>query len=171
MKRCKLLLIWFLVKAHFYIIFCIIEFYCLSWILIRMYATDVMNLAWNIETYFQVTNTLHFLGECFLTFKPENRTDNTCTSSMYSSPRGYDLSHTHGFRILSKLSVPVFPLYLKTLTDVPKWRPAHCPGRSRLRFTMESLEFFIDLIRPATLWPWGRLSLWQKWASGMFLGG
>jgi len=87
----------------------------------------------------------------FLTFKPENRTDNTCTSSMYSSPRGYDFGHKHGFRILSKLSVPVFPLYLKTLTSVPKWRPAHCPGRSRLRFTMESLEFFVDLILLATL--------------------
>jgi hypothetical protein len=27
-------------------------------------------------------------------------------------------------------------------------------GRSRVRFTMVSLEFFIDIILPATLWPW-----------------
>jgi hypothetical protein len=28
-------------------------------------------------------------------------------------------------------------------------------GRSRVRFPIVSLEFFIDIILPAALWPWG----------------
>jgi len=36
---------------------------------------------------------------------------------------------------------------------------------------MVSLEIFIDIILPITLWPWGWLSLQQKWIPGTFPGG
>ena len=51
------------------------------------------------------------------------------------------------------------------------WGTALQTERSRVWLTMGSLEFCIDLILPAALWSWGRLSLWQKWVPWSFVGG
>jgi len=48
---------------------------------------------------------------------------------------------------------------------------ANQPRYKRVWFPMVPLEFFIDIILSAAVWLWGRLSLWQKWVSGIFLGG
>ena len=48
------------------------------------------------------------------------------------------------------------------------WSTATQAGMSLVRFSMLSLEFFIYIILPATLWPWGRLSPYHKWVPGIF---
>jgi len=39
------------------------------------------------------------------------------------------------------------------------WRPLLQAGRSQIWFSIVTLEFFINIIVPAALWPWGWLSL------------
>jgi hypothetical protein len=43
-------------------------------------------------------------------------------------------------------------------------------GRLWVQYPIVSLEFFIDVIFPSALWPWDRLSLFQKWVPGIFPG-
>jgi hypothetical protein len=50
------------------------------------------------------------------------------------------------------------------------WDTALQTGRSRVRFAMVSLEFFIDIILPAAQWPWGWLSLQHKWVPEIYSG-
>jgi len=59
------------------------------------------------------------------------------TQSMYS--------YTHNI-----LDTTTYLIYIYTALQV---------GRLRVRFPMVSLEFFIDIILLAALWPWGWLSL------------
>jgi hypothetical protein len=43
--------------------------------------------------------------------------------------------------------------------------------RLRVRIPIVSLQFFIDIILPAALWPWGQTSLKKKWLLRIIPGG
>jgi hypothetical protein len=62
-------------------------------------------------------------------------------------------------------------IYSSFDTNIIAWGTMTQAGRSRVRFPISSLNFSIGLILPDVLWPWGRLSLYQKWVPGIFLGG
>jgi len=70
-------------------------------------------------------------------------------STPYSTPHIPDL--------VSLFSV-LCPLYMGARGGPVGWSTALQAGRSRARFPMVSLEFFIDIL-PAALWPWDRPSL------------
>ena len=86
------------------------------------------------------------------------------------------MCHQHVNWIQSAQAVPYIAIFVRywnmfgdrgsTVVKVPCYI-----GRSLVRFQMVSLEFFIDIILPITLWTWGRLSLYQKWVPGVFPGG
>jgi hypothetical protein len=55
--------------------------------------------------------------------------------------------------------------------SVVPWGNMLQAGTLLVRFPMRSLDVSIYLILPPPLWPWSRLSLYQKWVSVIFLRG
>ena len=54
---------------------------------------------------------------------------------------------------------PLFQTTLSIIGGVVGRGTALQATKSQVRFPIVSLEFFIDIILPAALWPWGPLSL------------
>jgi hypothetical protein len=57
------------------------------------------------------------------------------------------------------ITLPFSFIYIRRFGGAVGWGIVPQAGRSLLQFPMMSLEFFIYIILPAALWPWGRLSI------------
>jgi hypothetical protein len=83
----------------------------------------------------------------------------------------FKLSFTQQYIKLSKMWPQESNDSNTTITTSTQEITALQAGRSQVWYPIVSLEFFIDIILPVTLWPWGLLSLLQKWVQEYFLGG
>jgi hypothetical protein len=95
-----------------------------------------------------------------------------------STPVSSMWSHFFGFptKTLNVFSFPpytchVLHIFCGHAAVLVGWGTALQVGMSRVRFPMVSLDFFIYIILLSALWPWGGLSLSQKWVPGIFSEG
>jgi len=63
-----------------------------------------------------------------------------------------------GRKVFNDELYDLYPL-LRARGGAVGWGTTLLAGRSRVRFPIVSLEFFVDIILPAALWTWNWLSL------------
>ena len=132
-------------------------------------ATELSPKLYRIWTY-----VYHHISGCFIQSVRAKASNWTLVSILYRVEEWVELylpfPHTPSLRIQELLILRNSYLVEDPVRAVG-WDIALQAGRSRVRFSKVSSEFFIHVIFPAAVWPWGRLSLYQKWVTGIFPGG
>jgi hypothetical protein len=77
--------------------------------------------------------------------------------------------HEVSFMLYRDNAYRLYETFLVSYTrgDAAVWGTELQAGRSRVRFPMVLLVILINIILPAAPWPWGWLSLQQKWVLGI----
>jgi hypothetical protein len=138
------------------------------------YKSVTRDMSWKIDRYScwddqEIPGVLAYLFIIYLTMLPVTLTTQSNNTVQYSTRQSVTMftktCHWKAVRInfnsqLHNLSLLfLIRIYSGTRGSVVGWGTMLQAGRSRVRFQVRSLDFLIDLILPAALWPCGRLSL------------
>jgi hypothetical protein len=125
-----------------------------------------------IEVRGLIKKCLDWVHLCYTLMSQWNRTFLSMLGCVSVCPQQGLNHHKHWVvlmvHVIFVMSKTMGHVFIKFHAEVDKVGPALQAGRSPVWFLMVSLEFFIDIILPATLWPWGQLSFCQKWVPGIF---
>jgi len=114
------------------------------------------NFVTSIRNKARITNTIYW---CFYITRFHTNLTLQITTNLYIKHYSAVVTLLTNWSIFICIIFNVYHHIKRARGGAVGWGAALQIGRSRVRFPMVSLKFFIYIILPAALWPWGWLSL------------